>query len=112
MFPHVPSDPLPFFTAVHAWQRPKQGVSQQTPSTQLLLAQFEFSVQGVPLGLSVVHAPLPLHVAVPAHSLSGSRPLPMFPHVPSDPLPFFAAVHAWQTPVAYTHLTLPTTRIV
>ena len=31
--------------------------------------------------------------------MSGSRPLPMVPQEPSDPLPFFAAVHAWHVAV-------------
>jgi len=46
---------------------------------------------------SDVHAPLPLQA--PAHSLSGSRPLAIFPQVPLVPKPFFAAVAASQTPL-------------
>lgn len=34
MFPHVPSAPEPFFTALHAWHVPVQAVVQHTPSTQ------------------------------------------------------------------------------
>src|SRR5262249_45393131 len=34
-----------------------------------------------------------------AHSLSGSVPVLIAPHTPSEPWPFFAAVHAWQRPV-------------
>src|SRR6185437_833463 len=52
-------------------------------------------------------APEPLHeplvpqveAADAPHSLSGSVPLLMSPQVPSTPLPFLAAVHAWQVPV-------------
>jgi hypothetical protein len=33
------------------------------------------------------------------HSLSGSRPTRIAPHTPSAPVPFFAAVQAWQVPV-------------
>jgi hypothetical protein len=48
MLPHVPLIPEPFFAAVHAWQIPPQGPSQQTPSTQLLLAHCVAAVQSAP----------------------------------------------------------------
>src|SRR5689334_10246085 len=48
-----------------------------------------------PSGL--LHAPAPLHAAMPAHSLSGSRPAATRPQVPSAPEPFFTAVHALQS---------------
>ena len=44
-----------------------------------------------------MHMPM-LQVKRPGHSLSGSVPAATKPHVPSLPAPFFAAVHAWQTP--------------
>jgi hypothetical protein len=37
--PQAPSAPEPFRTVVQAWQVPAQAVSQQTPSTQLPVAQ-------------------------------------------------------------------------
>jgi hypothetical protein len=62
--------------------------------------------QVVPLAYNW-QAPVPLqkplrwHVlaASAAHSLSGSVPVPIEPHVPSRPLPFLSVVHAWQVPV-------------
>ena len=52
------------------------------------------------------HAPAPLHaplvpqveLACWAHSLSGSSPVPMLAQTPLLPEPFFAALHAWQSP--------------
>lgn len=41
---------------------------------------------------------MPLQVAAPAHSLSGSVKLAMLPQVPFEPEPFFAVVQAWQIP--------------
>jgi hypothetical protein len=46
-----------------------------------------------PFARSAHDAP-PLHDVGPGHSLSGSNPSAMLPHVPSAPEPFFAAVHA------------------
>jgi hypothetical protein len=97
MFPQVPSDPVPFFAALHAWQRPVHEVSQHTPSRHEPLWHSVLLTHAVPMGL--MQAPTPLHVPVPGHSLSGSRPFPMTPQEPSEPLPFFAAVHAWHVPV-------------
>ena len=45
-----------------------------------------------------MQAPEPLQVDVPARSLSGSIPFAIGPQVPLLPLPFLAAVHAWQMP--------------
>jgi len=81
--PQTPFAPLPFFTALHAWQKPLHAASQQNPSTQKPLWQFALVAHAEPLGLA--HAPLPLQTAAPEHSLSGSVPLMMFPHVPSTP---------------------------
>ena len=39
-----------------------------------------------------------MQVLVPAHSLSGSVPGAIAPHEPLEPPPFFAALHAWQSP--------------
>jgi hypothetical protein len=47
--PQVPSNPVAFRAALHAWHTPVQGLSQQTPSTQKPLVQSLGSVQGVPL---------------------------------------------------------------
>lgn len=46
------------------------------------------------------HEPSVPHVvsACAAHSLSGSAAAAMFPHTPSAPVPFFAALHARQVP--------------
>src|SRR5262245_60074471 len=66
--PHEPFAPLPFFTALHAWQNPLHAASQQNPSTQNPLWQFALVAHAAPLGLQ--HVPLPLQTAVPAHSLS------------------------------------------
>ena len=109
MFPHVPSEPLPFFAAEHARQVPVQAVLQQTPSTQFPLAQFDPRMHAVPSGLT--HAPEPLQTAEPEHSLSGSVPFAMFPHVPSEPLPFFAALQARHTPLQAVLQQTPSTQL-
>src|SRR5262245_45206125 len=65
------------------------------------------------------HAPVPSqepslpHVdcACVAHSLSGSAPFAMAPHVPSAPAPFFAAVHATQTPPQPVSQQTPSTQL-
>jgi hypothetical protein len=95
--PHVPSLPLPFFAAVQAWQVPKHQLSQHTPSAQNPDAHCAADVHAVPLAAGVCavwQAPEPLHW-LPVHSLSGSAFDAMLPHTPLDPLPFFAAEHAW-----------------
>jgi hypothetical protein len=91
--PHVPSAPVPFLAALHALQRVVQELLQQTPSTQKPLAHSAATEHVAPFG-SVEQAPAPLHVMAPAHSLSGSVPMPMLPHVPSGGAPFLAALHA------------------
>ena len=48
---------------------------------------------------SSAHAEMPLHEALPAHSLSGSLPALIGPQVPSEPEPFLATLHAWQSVV-------------
>ena len=98
MLPHVPFEPEPFFAVVHAWQVPAHAVLQHTPSTQLLLVHSPLIEHAVPFENSA-HEVDPLHEAAPAHSLSGSVPTAMLPHVPFAPEPFFAVVHAWQVAV-------------
>jgi hypothetical protein len=51
----------------------------------------------------------PLHMA-PEHSRSGSVFFVMKPHVPSIPLPFFAAVHATQVPLHALSQQTPSTQ--
>jgi len=68
---------------------------QQKPSAQYPDKHCDLLLHGTPL--YCLHMPLPLH-APPQHSSSGSLSLPMFPHVPLLPLPFFAAVQAWHVP--------------
>jgi len=66
---------------------------QQTPSAQMPLMQSVPSVQGPPW--FCLHPPLPSQTfVVPAHSLAGSSPLPMFVHVPNEP----ARLQAWHVP--------------
>ena len=93
--PQVPLVPWPFFVAEQATHVPAQAVSQQKPSTQFIEAHCEDAVQAVPLGKfeAVVQAPDPLQSPF-MHSLSGSVPVMMVPHVPLVPWPFFAAVQA------------------
>src|SRR5262249_30765777 len=91
MGPHVPSLPLPFFAAEHAWQILVQGPLQHTPSTQLPVTQSAPCAQGWPC--ASWHFPAP-QLRRPAHSLSGSVPVCTSPHVPSAPEPFFAVEHA------------------
>jgi hypothetical protein len=56
---------------VHAWQRPEQGVSQQTPSTQLPLEHCEAEVHMAPLAWSGWHVPSEiLHQLVATHEAS------------------------------------------
>jgi len=110
MPPHVPSVPLPFFAALHASHNPLQAVSQHTPSTQLLLAHCALRAQAVPSG-SCAHDPVPLHTPAPAHSSSGSVPFATLPHVPSVPLPFLAAVQAWQAPAQAVLQHTPSTQL-
>jgi hypothetical protein len=52
MLPHVPSAPLPFFVAEHAWHAPLQALSQQTLSTQLPLWHWDAEEQVAPLAWS------------------------------------------------------------
>src|SRR5262245_17382459 len=51
-----------------------------------------------------------VEAACAVHSASGSVLLAMLPHVPLDPLPFFAAVHAWQVPVHVVSQHTPSTQ--
>jgi hypothetical protein len=55
---------------------------------------------------SLAHAPAPSVL----HSLSGSVPLAMGPHVPSVPAPFFAAVQASQVPEHALSQQMPSTQ--
>jgi hypothetical protein len=76
--PEVP----PLRAAKQDMHSPSQGVSQQTPSTQLPEAQVSQVLHTVPLGSPAKQAPAPLQVrgvaqAVSAHSSSGSWPLGM-----------------------------------
>ena len=54
--------------------------------------------------------PAPLHTWTFGHSSSGSRPMPMFPHVPSVPEPFFTAVQAWHVPTQAVLQQTPSTQ--
>jgi hypothetical protein len=66
--PQTPSVPLPLRAAVHAWQVALQGVSQQTPSTQLPVAQTRHGpdlqstpvakLHMLPRAFCMVHVPL------------------------------------------------------
>jgi hypothetical protein len=94
MLPQVPSAPENFFAAVHAWHGRLHTLVQQTPSVQKPLAHSVPWLHGAPVPSSA-HDVLPLQLAAPAHSLSGSVPTMMLPQVPSVPWPFFAAEHAW-----------------
>ena len=58
MLPQVPLAPLPFFTALHAWQRAVHVVLQHTPSTQKPLAHCAETEQAVPLACAATHTPL------------------------------------------------------
>src|SRR5215470_13643403 len=95
--PHVPFAMLMVFVTLHAMQVPVQAVLQHTSSTQKPLMQLVPDVHEVPSGIA--QAPAPLHTPAPEHSLSGSKPKPMSPQTPFDPLPFFWALHAWQKPL-------------
>jgi hypothetical protein len=53
--PHTPSAPAPFSAAVHAWQRPRHAVLQQTPSTQLPEWQSPPAAQVAPSAWSTLH---------------------------------------------------------
>src|SRR4051812_886740 len=66
--PQVPSAPLPFLLAEHAWQRPLHVLLQHTPSTQLPLAQ------SAPLPHFLPLMPLPAHTPEPPQSTSLSPP--------------------------------------
>jgi hypothetical protein len=91
---HLPSVP----GMLHASHAPEHALLQQTPSTQKPEAQLALLVQYPPLpACAITHAPKPLQFV--AHSSSGSVLTAIFPHVPSLPLPFFTAEHAWQAPV-------------
>ena len=112
MLPHVPSAPLPFLAAVHAWHVPVHAVLQQTPSAQLPLWHSALSVHANPFE-NVRQEPLPLQAVEPTHSLSGSAPLMMLPQNPSAPLPFFDAEHAWHDPLqAVSQHTLSTQKLL
>src|SRR5262245_36122347 len=84
MGPQVPFVPVPFFAAVHAWQVAVHAVLQHTPSTQKPLVHSASAAHAVPLAKSAQLAP-PLHDVGPGHSLSGSVPTAMLPHVPLAP---------------------------
>lgn len=71
---------------------------QQTPSTQLPVKHSVPSVQVCPL--TFLHPPMPSHVLVPLHVLTGKLscvPEAMFPHVPLIVAPE-AIEHAWHVP--------------
>jgi hypothetical protein len=70
---HLPSDE----GSAQLWQAPVQAVSQQTPSTQKLLAQSEAAAQVWPFCLG---PQLPLTQAMPAwQSASEAQPVPQAP---------------------------------
>jgi hypothetical protein len=88
MFVHVPATMM---FLLQVWHVAQDAVEQQTPSTHDADKQSPFSVQATPR--SSLHVLAPLHEPL-VHSLSGSKPVAMTPHVPSVPEPFFAAVQA------------------
>jgi hypothetical protein len=92
MLPQTPLTPEPFFVAVQAWQRPVHAALQQTPSAQKPLTHSVPSTHASPFG--ALQTLDPLQTSEPAHSSSGSRFMPIVPHVPSAPEPFFAGVQA------------------
>jgi hypothetical protein len=93
---HVPFAP-PVLAAEQAMHVPAHEVLQHTPSTQYPLEHSPFSVHAEPFE-SFVHAPDPLQVVTPAHSLSGSVEAVTLPHAPLVP-PLLAAEQAWQVPL-------------
>jgi hypothetical protein len=97
MLPQVPSEPEPFFAAVHAWQVPPHALLQQTKSTHCPLEHSPLIEHASPFAKSAQIAPLQL--VAPGHSLSGSVLTATLPQVPSEPEPFFAAVHDWHRPL-------------
>jgi len=65
---------------------------QQNPSTQLPLEHSEFWVHTVPF--VATHAPAAQNRSSPGHSLSGSMPVKMGPHVPFAMLMVLVIVQA------------------
>lgn len=92
---HTPFCPLPFLAAEQATHVPLQEALQQNPSTQYPdkhIALFEQVC-----ALSSWHVLAPLHAPL-THSLSGSEPLTIGPHIPFEPFPFLVAVQASHVP--------------
>jgi hypothetical protein len=55
--PHVPSDPMSFFDAAHAWHTPLHAELQQTPSAQKPEPQSVPTVHGAPVMPRGLHEP-------------------------------------------------------
>ena len=68
--PQTPSEPLPFFAAVHATHAPVHAVLQHTPSVQKPLVQSVLSLHCLPCAQVVPHVSL----APPPQSTSVSVP--------------------------------------
>lgn len=100
---HVPREPA----MLHALQVSVQALPQQMPSAQLPFTHCGLVMQVWPTFFLQPPAPshelVPVHVVVP--TVSGWL-IGMLPQVPSDPLPFFAAVQARHVPL---HATLQQT---
>jgi hypothetical protein len=56
---HTPSEPPPFFAALHAWHVPVHGESQQYPSTQLLLEHWRVREHTAPFVCAATHLLVP-----------------------------------------------------
>ena len=106
--PHVPSEPFPFASAVHAWQVPSQAELQQTPLAQKPLAQSVVPVQAPPFLTPAQKPPLQLPLlqsvpsvhAVPSAQVSPSASQVVPPQSVPVSFPFITpSVHVgtWQT---------------
>jgi hypothetical protein len=84
--PHVP---VPLHVCDLATVPAHVGVPQTVPEAQIWQAPAPSQAPSVPQ----------VDWACIAHWLLGSFPAATLPHRPSAPLPFLAAVHAWQVPV-------------
>jgi hypothetical protein len=95
--PQLPSAPVPFNTAVQAWQRPPQLELQQTPSMQNALKQSPMTAHVEPF--SFLQLPMPSHeTVVPEQSivaLRSSWPAGMFVHAPAV---MIETLHDWHVP--------------
>jgi hypothetical protein len=100
--PQTPSTPWFFLAAEQLWQLPRHQLSQHTPSAQYPDEHCAALVHAPPFACFVTeveHVPEPLQVPPSSHSLSGLVPAAIYPQEPLIPLPFFAAEHAWHSPM-------------